>query len=144
MAYLSADQRDELQLLEQEKSRQILARSSARETNSFIAQEERRLAAVANINLQQAELDRQKAALQRPKHVPRQQIAALASSLTPHIPLLKIAQPIIMPITEGLTTPPNGETMSEKTAALIEECFGPPDPKCNTLMPMSDTTVNKA
>lgn len=63
MAYLSAAEREEFQLLEEEKSKQFQARSLARETKNNIEQAERRLATIARLNLQQAELDAKKTAL---------------------------------------------------------------------------------
>jgi hypothetical protein len=65
MAYLSAAEREEFQLLEEEKSKQFQARSLARETKNNIEQAERRLATIARLNLQQAELDAKKTALLR-------------------------------------------------------------------------------
>ncbi|XP_046439359.1 uncharacterized protein LOC124202735 [Daphnia pulex] len=136
MAYLSAAQRDELQQLEQEKSRQILARAEAREAGSFIAQEERRLATMANINLQQAELDRQKAALQRPpSFIPGKRTAfspgQQTSSLTPQIPLLKITIPATSTTdaeSQLLASPSKDVTMKDKTSERSEELFGPSTP----------------
>lgn len=51
MAYLSAIQRDELQQLEEQKSKQFLARSLKHETKNNVAQAERRPATADRLNL---------------------------------------------------------------------------------------------
>jgi hypothetical protein len=99
-----------------------LARHAAGEIRRNIAQEERRLATVAQLNLQQAELDLKKAALHR---TVRPAGPTPSSMLTPLLPMLTIQQPTDSETTEPKTS--NDKEMSEKTIKRFDQMFGPPN-----------------
>lgn len=122
LAYLTTQQREDLQRLEEEKGKQSLARHAAGEIRRNIAQEERRLATVAQLNLQQAELDLKKAALHR---TVRPAGPTPSSMLTPLLPMLTIQQPTDSETTEPKTS--NDKEMSEKTIKRFDQMFGPPN-----------------
>lgn len=117
MAYLSAAERNEFQLLEEEKNQQFLARSLARETKNKIEQAERRLATLARLNLQQAELDAKKTALLRSNR-------PVQSSLNMPNPLFNTPGPS----NALLNSPsPSNEDGRQSRAQRDQELFGPTD-----------------
>lgn len=117
MAYLSAAEREELQLLEEEKNKQFVARSLARETKNNIEQAERRLATLARLNLQQAEIDAKKTALLR--------------SNWPVQPSLNTPNPLFNtpgPSNALLNSPSsNNEDVRQPRAQRDQDLFGPTD-----------------
>jgi len=127
LAYLTTDQREELQRLEVEKSKQFLARSAAREIKNNIAQDERRLATLAQLNLQQAELDQKRAVLQRTVRPPG---STQPSMLTPLMPMLTIENGSPKqqePATSLHKFVSNDKELSERFAKRFEGCFSNSD-----------------
>jgi hypothetical protein len=128
LAYLPPEEQDALQQLELEKSRQFYARSAAREAKSNIEQEERRIATLAQLNLQQAELDQKKALLRRstrPSVTFGPTGTSETSTLTPRIPKLAINGPAEKSTPKQLEdTMFNGKQISEKTAQQLKQLFG--------------------
>ena len=128
LAYLPPEEQDALQQLELEKSRQFHARSAAREAKSNIEQEERRIATLAQLNLQQAELDQKKALLRRttrPTVTFGPPGTSETSTLTPRIPKMAINGPVeISTPKHQEATVFNGKQLSAKTAQHFKQLFG--------------------
>ncbi len=119
-AFLTTDQREELLQLAEEKGKQLLARATAREANNLIIQGEKRLATLADLNRQQAELDLKRATLQRST---RSAVQLQASSLTPLLPALSI----MLPEPNSLQIF-NGKEISDKTSQRMKDLFEPLPP----------------